>query len=242
MSSGTAPILFARPIALPGLGKFKSCAFPRKIRTYCVLRRFANTALILLFVLLAGGATYLYWQEQQPRESIYDPLIASIARNDGVDPFLVRALIWRESRFNPTTHGQAADEHGLMQVTPEVGQMWAKANKVEDFTDDKVYDPETNIRAGTWYLNRAIKRWSQTDDPVTFALAEYNAGRSNALKWVDPLAPLDHTAFLDRITFPSTKKYVEVIEAKREQYRAVFANNRWYKEDPDAPATVTQTQ
>ena len=73
-----------------------------------------------------------------------------------------------------------------MQVTPEVGQMWAKANKIEDFKDDDLYDPETNIRAGTWYLNRAIKRWSQTDDPVTFALAEYNAGRSNALKWVDP--------------------------------------------------------
>ena len=68
--------------------------------------------------------------------------------------------------------------------------MWAKANKIEDFNDDDLYDPETNIRVGTWYLNRALKRWSQTDDPVTFALAEYNAGRSNALKWVDPLAPL----------------------------------------------------
>ena len=70
--------------------------------------------------------------------------------------------------------------------------MWAKANKIEDFNDDKLYDPETNIRVGTWYLNRSIKRWSQTDDPVTFALAEYNAGHSNALKWVDPLAPQSH--------------------------------------------------
>ena len=206
-----------------------------------MLRRLVLTVLTFLFLAVAGWMGYIYWLGHMPQESAYDPLIVSVSRASGVDPFLVRALIWRESKFNPLTHGNA-DEHGLMQVTPEVGQMWAKANKVEDFTDDKLYDPETNIRAGTWYLNRAIKRWSQTDDPVTFALAEYNAGRSNALKWVDPLAPLDHTAFLDRITFPSTKKYVEVIEAKREQYRAVFANNRWYKEDPDAPATVTQTQ
>jgi soluble lytic murein transglycosylase len=204
-----------------------------------VLRRYSLPLLVLLFAVLAGEAGYLYWQRNQPQESIYDPLIAGIARNEGVDPFLVRALIWRESRFNPNTHGAAADEHGLMQVTPEVGQMWAKANKVEDFTDDDLYDPETNIRAGTWYLNRAIKHWSLTDDPVTFALAEYNAGRSNALKWVDPVAPLDHTAFLDRITFPSTRKYVEVIMAKREQYRTVFANNRWYKEDADVPVTQT---
>ena len=205
-----------------------------------MLHRYALPLLALVLVILAAQVGYLYWEEHQPKESVYDPLIASIAHNDGVDPFLIRALIWRESRFDPLTHG-AADEHGLMQVTPEVGQMWAKANKVEDFTDDNLYDPETNNRAGTWYLNRAIKRWSQTDDPVTFALAEYNAGRSNALKWVDPLAPLNHTAFLDRITFPSTRKYVEVILAKRDQYRTVFGNNRWYKEDTEADGSVTRT-
>jgi soluble lytic murein transglycosylase len=184
---------------------------------------------------------YLYWLDRQPKESVFDPLIASIARNDGVDPFLVRALIWRESRFDPNTHGDA-DEHGLMQVRPDVGQMWAKANKVENFRDDDLYDPATNIRVGTWYLHRALQRWSQTDDPVAFALAEYNAGRTNALKWVDPLAPQNHAAFLDRITFPSTRKYVEVIMEKRDQYRSVFANNRWYREDSAAVAPVTQTQ
>lgn len=205
-----------------------------------MLRRFFLPLLAFLFLVLAGWAAYLYWQDRQPKESIYDPLIANIARADGIDPFLIRALIWRESRFDPLTHGEA-DEHGLMQVTPEVGQMWAKANKIEDYKDDDLYDPETNIRAGAWYLSRAIKHWSQTDDPVTFALAEYNAGRSNALKWVDPLAPLDHTAFLDRITYPGTRKYVEVIMAKRDQYRAVFGNNRWYKDDAATGGPVTQT-
>ena len=197
--------------------------------------------LALLFLLAAGWVAYLYWEDRQPHESVYDPLIVGIARNDGVDPFLIRALIWRESRFNPQTHGDA-DEHGLMQVTPEVGQMWAKANKIENFKDDDLYDPETNIRAGTWYLNRAIKKWSQTDDPVAFALAEYNAGRSNALKWVDPAAPDSSSAFLDRITFPSTRKYVEVIMEKREQYRTALSTNRWYKDDVDAKGNVTQTQ
>ncbi len=206
-----------------------------------MLRRFFTSLLLLLFVILAGAVAYVYWQDRQPKESIYDPQIVSIARASGLDPFLVRALIWRESRFDPLTHGDA-DEHGLMQVTPEVGEMWAKANKIDDFKDDDLYDPETNIRAGTWYLNRAIKRWSNTDDPITFALAEYNAGRSNALKWVDPIAPLDHTAFLDRITFPSTRKYVEVILAKRDQYRMVFAKNRWYKDDSTANGSVSQSQ
>jgi soluble lytic murein transglycosylase len=205
-----------------------------------VLRWLALLVLALI-LLAAGGAGYLYWKAQQPQETVFDPIIVNVARNEGVDPFLIRALIWRESRFDPLTHGQA-DEHGLMQVTPDVGQMWAKANKVDDYNDDKLYDPETNIRVGTWYLNRSIKRWSQTDDPVTFALAEYNAGRSNALKWVDPLAPLSHAAFLDRITYPGTRKYVEVILAKREQYSRDFANNRWYKQDADAPGAEAKLQ
>jgi soluble lytic murein transglycosylase len=207
-----------------------------------VLRRWISAFLLLiLLVALTGEGAYLYWREHQPKESVYDPLIASISREQSLDPFLIRALIWRESKFDPLTHG-GADEHGLMQVRPDVGQMWAKANKVENYTDDNLYDPETNIRVGTWYLNRAIKRWSQTDDPVTFALAEYNAGRSNALKWVDPIAPQDHTAFLDRITFPTTRLYVEKILEKRDEYRTALANDRWYQEPPTTSPSVTQTQ
>jgi soluble lytic murein transglycosylase len=205
-----------------------------------VLRRFALPFLAVVFLVVAGEAGYLYWESHQPKESIYDPLIVNVARTDGVDPFLVRALIWRESRFDPLTHGSAADEHGLMQVTPAVGQMWAKENKIENYTDDQLYDPETNIRVGTWYLNRAIKQWSKTDDPVTFALAQYNAGRSNALKWVDPVAPQSHVAFLDRITFPSTHMYVQKIEEKRDEYRDEFSNNRWYRDDATNTAPVTQ--
>lgn len=201
-------------------------------------RWFSLPLLVLLIVVLMGEAAYYYWLVHQPKENPYDPAITAIAREDVIDPFLIRALIWRESRFNPQTHG-TADERGLMQVTPEAGAMWAKANKIANFDPDDLYDPITNIRAGTWYLNRAIHQWNQTDDPVTFALAQYNAGRSNALKWVDPAAPLDHNAFLQRITFPSTRKYVEVILEKREQYRTVLANNRWYRDYAAANPAMT---
>jgi len=205
-----------------------------------VLRAIGCLFFTLVFLAIAGSAGYLYWKSLQPQESVYDPDIVTIARNEGVDPFLIRALIWRESRFDPLTHG-GADEHGLMQVRPDVGAMWAKANKVENFDAEKLYDPETNIRVGTWYLNKSLKRWSQTDDPVTFALAEYNAGHSNALKWVDPLAPQSHLAFIDRITYPGTRKYVEVILAKRAEFAREFANNRWYKEEADAPPLAAPT-
>lgn len=202
-------------------------------------RRISISLLAVLLIVLLGETAFLYWSWHQPKENPYDPIIVSVAHETGVDPFLIRALIWRESRFNPLTHG-FADEHGLMQVTPEVGQMWAKANKISHFNSDDLYDATINIRVGTWYLNRSLKRWSQTDDPVVFALAEYNAGHSNALKWVDPADPQNSNNFLQRITYPTTRKYVEVILAKREQYRVAMAGNRWYREFVETTPSMTQ--
>lgn len=201
-------------------------------------RRYAFPLLALLIFALLGEMTLLFWQEHQPKENPYDADIVSISRENGVDPFLVRALIWRESRFNPKTLG-TAQEHGLMQVTPMVGQEWAKAHKITDYKDDDLYDPATNIRAGTWYLSHALRHWSQTDDPVPFALAEYNAGRSHALQWVDPANPQDHSAFMERITFPTTRKYVEDIITQRENYRVGLAKNPFYRDFTSGNMTLT---
>jgi soluble lytic murein transglycosylase len=198
-------------------------------------RRIAQVLLTLLLLVLAGEIGVIYWRAHQPKENPYDPVIVAVAREDGVDPYLIRALIWRESKFDPMTLG-TAQERGLMQVTPAVGEAWAKANRVPNFQNDDLYNPWVNVRAGTWYLNHAIQRWNQTDDPTTFALAEYNAGRSNALKWVDPEDPTNHIAFLDRITFPSTRRYVETILTKREEYQAQLVHNKWYRDD--APAVT----
>ena len=203
--------------------------------------RISVPLLALLVVAIVGELGYLNWREHQPKESQYDFMIVTVSREADIDPFLVRALVWRESHFNPSIYG-LAQEHGLMQVTPAVGAEWAKANKIPDFKPEDLFDPVTNLRVGTWYLNHALKRWSQTDDPVPFALAEYNAGRSNALKWVDPNSPGDHVAFMERISFPTTRKYVEDIMVKRDEYQIALVHDRWYKEFEPASSSVTQTQ
>jgi soluble lytic murein transglycosylase len=203
--------------------------------------RISVPLLAALVLALIGELAFLYWREHQPKESPYDPVIVAVAHESGVDPFLIRALIWRESHFDPLIYG-TAQEHGLMQVTPAVGDAWAKANKIANFQPSDLFDPVTNIRAGTWYLEHAIRHWSQTDDPVPFALAEYNAGRSNALKWVDPNDPQDHLAFLMRITYPTTRKYVEDILEKRDEYRVALAHDRWYRDYAAANSSVTESQ
>lgn len=180
--------------------------------------RWRHKALAGLAVLVLFPLALAAWRAHLATR--YNASINAAARQYGaIDPLLVRAVIWRESRFNACERGQA-QERGLMQVTPAAALEWAKVSKIKNFDVDELFDPKTNIRAGTWYLARAIRRWSpQVDNPIPFALAEYNAGRSNALRWNDPLIPWSHAAFRLRIDFPTTRKYIETIEARYADYK-----------------------
>jgi len=184
---------------------------------------------LLLLLLAAGIGGYILYDmgmEELPDRQ-YDKHIAIIARTEyPVDPLLVRAVIWRESRFDPDVVGEAK-ERGLMQVTPIAAQDWVENEDIKEFELDDLFEPHTNIRAGMFYLSRALENWKDRDDPIPFALAEYNAGRSRALRWVDPENPTSAEAFRARIDFPTTAKYIDVIMEKHEEYRKDTMKHRW---------------
>jgi soluble lytic murein transglycosylase len=139
----------------------------------------------------------------------YDTLIVEVAREHGVDPRLVSALIWAESRFDPSQVGEAG-EVGLMQVTMPAAREWAQSEGLESISREELFDPRINVRAGTWYLARAIRNWGDLPDPLPYALAEYNAGRSNALRW-SKKGGADARVFWESITYPTTQRYVRDI-------------------------------
>ncbi|PWU10347.1 MAG: murein transglycosylase [Verrucomicrobia bacterium] len=152
----------------------------------------------------------------------YDPLIAETAQQHGLDPNLVKAIIWRESRFQTDKVGSSG-ERGLMQVTAAAGSDWAKAMKRADFNPEELWKPEINLEVGCWYLARALAHWQNRDCPWAFALAEYNAGRSRVKRWVNSSgqgqnATATHLrTFMD---FPSTRAYVWSIISRSQFYRA----------------------
>lgn len=165
-------------------------------------------------------AVYINQQESH-QASLYDEWILEAARQWNVDPHLVKSVIWRETEFNPKKVGKAR-ERGLMQVTPTAGQEYAAAAGIERFSERNLSDPRTGIMAGTWYLSRALARWENRDNPVPFALAEYNAGRSRALRWAADTGGTNTMAaqFVEAISYPSTKAYVQAILERYEQYRS----------------------
>ncbi len=152
------------------------------------------------------------------RQDRFDSMILRAAGENGCDPSLVKAVIWRESRFDPTVHGKDG-ELGLMQVMPSVAIEWAKARGLKDFNSSELLDPATNIRIGSWYLSKSIQQWVQASEPVPLALAQYNAGRSNVLKWVDAGSMGDAEHFIQQIQFPSTRSYVRDILTQYRLYR-----------------------
>ena len=139
----------------------------------------------------------------------YDRLIVEISQEHGLDARLVSALIWRESRYDARCVGKAG-EIGLMQVTEGAAGEWARAARVRPFRKETLFDPRTNVMAGCWYLARAIRLWSDRPDPLPYALAEYNAGRQNAVRWAGA-AGQDGSAFIQSISYPTTQRYVKDI-------------------------------
>jgi soluble lytic murein transglycosylase len=169
--------------------------------------------LALIGVLAFKG--WLYWREHR-----FDAAIAEAAKRYQIEPALIRAVIWRESGFNPDVRGRAG-ELGLMQIRETAALEWASAEHIRDFNHAACLDPLTNVLAGSWYLKRGLRHYGQADDPLPFGLAEYNAGRGNVLKWLAGGGATNGAAFIERIGFPSTRLYVQKIIERYQDYRRV---------------------
>jgi soluble lytic murein transglycosylase len=177
----------------------------------CVL--LAIAAAFAYVAVKSGDPLYAFYEWMSPaRFHQYDRLIRSVALEHHLDPMLVKAVVWRESRFDPKKHGTRG-ERGLMQVSERAANEWARENRIAGFNPDQLFEPKTNLEAGAWYLHRALAHWDHQSDPIPFALAEYNAGASRAQRWSvgNGVAEISERQFLQKIDFPATRRYVESI-------------------------------
>ena len=193
--------------------------------------RFFFKLVLCLLLALAAGFAYLALRSGDPVYTVYewisparfqqyDRLIRAVAAEHPLDPMLVKAVVWRESRFDPQKYGSAR-ERGLMQVSEKAANEWARENKIDNFHVERLFDPKTNLEAGAWYLHRAFEHWGNQPDAMPFALAEYNAGASRAQRWGggDGAAAMPARTFLNNINFPGTRKYVDSIIARYQFYK-----------------------
>lgn len=142
--------------------------------------------------------------------------IRDAASRHELPPELVRALIFQESRFDPSVRGRAG-EIGLMQVLPSgAAAEWARVHKRPVPSARELFDVRTNLEVGCFYLARAMRRWRKYKGRIALALCQYNAGESRAAKWC-PADPED-AEILPRIAIRSTREYVRAVMTRYRLY------------------------
>jgi soluble lytic murein transglycosylase len=167
-----------------------------------------------LALLVAGAAAWVvdakpdwYLRTRYPLE--YEDVIRSYASERHLDPTLVAAVIYAESRFDPNVVSDAG-AIGLMQVLPETGEFIARSTGGTGFVQADLRDPDINVRYGTWLLDYLRTRY---DGNVETALAAYHAGPGNVDRWL---------ADRSGIAFPETQAYVDEVTRVRRIYAQAY--------------------
>lgn len=182
-----------------------------------MLRYFISCLIVLTVVALAAAYFFpSYWIHR------YDELISRHARVYRLDERLVWSVIYEETYFRAWKVG-AADEVGLMQVTPVVAREWAKQTGFREYerqaaenVAEFMSDPERNIQAGCWYLERLRESYRGRPAETAMTLAAYNAGPSRVEEWTrgTDATSLSESDFVARIGIASTQSYVSSILAR----------------------------
>lgn len=182
-----------------------------------IVNALRKASIVFLYAMLLNIAIYVIAQDTPVEESSsYDEIISAQATKHGIDPLLVKALIWRESRFAANATGKAG-EIGLMQISMGAVRDWAKANSKSVPEKEKIYDPAMNIAIGVWYLAKAHSNWTENPRQIELALCEYNAGRARLLRWI---AHYDGS-YDDVINSSASSSYVNAIVLKYTEYVAI---------------------
>lgn len=148
----------------------------------------------------------------------YRDLITAEAERNGLDPYLVAAVIKTESNFNPRARSDQGAV-GLMQVMPDTARWAAGQMQWRDFSPEMLEQPEVNIKIGTWYLAELKREFS---GDIILALAAYNGGRGNVREWLKTNRWSGERTTLDQIPFPETREFVKKVLRNYQRYRWIY--------------------
>lgn len=141
----------------------------------------------------------------------YDSYIVKYSKEYNLDPSLVSAVIYAESRFNSDSISRAG-ARGLMQIMPATGRTISERLGESNFSVDKLLDPETNIRYGCWYLNYLFGNYPGNQNAV---LAGYNGGGAVGDRYL-----ISRDAGIPR----ETSGYIKTVNGAQEMYKQLYAD------------------
>ena len=171
--------------------------------------------LLLLVLAVAGFGAYVLetepiWYERLRYPLRYEEFVTGHAENYRLEPELVAAMIYQESKFDADAVSSSGAV-GLMQLLPETGQGIADRTGGKHWTPEDLHNPELNVRYGSWYFRHLLDKYEDEE----LALAAYNAGQANVDRWrKDGVG----------IQFDETRHYVERVQELKQIYARAYSS------------------
>jgi len=147
----------------------------------------------------------------------YTSLIRQQARVEHLDPALIAAVIFAETKFDARTSPTGA--LGLMQIEPATAEFLAHLSGGSAFEVSDLAEPAINIRYGAYYLRYLLDRYAGDE---TLALAAYNGGQTNVDDWLAHAHAAGVHFTIDAIPFPQTRAYVARVEHAQRSYASEY--------------------
>jgi soluble lytic murein transglycosylase len=184
-------------------------------------RRTLGTLLALAFVVLI--AVLIASSVNHAVDKLGLPLtnastIRKQAAEKRLDPALIAAVIYAESKFEPRESSAGAE--GLMQILPETAYFIAHLSGGSAFTASDLATPSINLAYGSYYLRYLLDHY---DGNEMLAVAAYNAGLANVDRWVARAKANGGELTVAKIPFPETRAYVERVQGAQREYRSAYA-------------------
>lgn len=179
--------------------------------------------IIILFVIIIVAKT-IYLTIKYP--ILYTNFIKEYSNQFNVDPYLVAAIINVESSYDKKAMSNK-EARGLMQISKTTGEWAGKELSIENFNLELLFQPETNIMIGAWYLNKLSEEFNGNTQLI---LAAYNGGSGNVTKWLKDERYCEDGVYLKKIPFQETEDYVVKVLKNYDIYKSL------YKDQFDKPS------
>jgi soluble lytic murein transglycosylase len=153
----------------------------------------------------------------------YPSVIRQQAAEKRLDPALVAAVIYTETKFDPRT--SSAGAVGLMQILPRTAEYLAHRSGATTFTTSDLSTPQVNIAYGSYYLRYLLDEYHGS---TVTALAAYNGGEANVDNWIAAARARGGRFGIGDIRFPETRAYVQRVLQARKDYRHTYASQLGY--------------
>ncbi len=152
----------------------------------------------------------------------YQDVIRAQAAAKHLDPALIAAVIYAETKFEPRVSSTGAE--GLMQIEPQTAEFLAHRSGATTFQISDLGMPSVNIAYGSYYLRYLIDVYHS----VPLALAAYNGGETNVDDWIAAARAHGRRLAVAAIPFPETRAYVQRVLSAQREYRRAYASQLGY--------------